>query len=69
MPRLVGGELHLSKLLSGKKNKDIGKMFNITIQGVTNACRRIEKAMEKDNKLKKKIKNIKDKTEKVKCIV
>jgi len=58
--------IYLSKLLSGKKNRDIGKMFGITIQGVTNACRRIEKAMEKDDKLKEEIKDIKDTAEKVK---
>ncbi len=61
--------IYISKVMSGKKNRDIGEMFGITIQGVTNTCRRIEKAMEKDDTLKEEIKDIKETIEKVKCIV
>ena len=45
----------MSKVLSGKKNAEIGKVFGITIQGVTNAVRRTEKQREKDKKLNREI--------------
>jgi DNA-binding CsgD family transcriptional regulator len=35
--------VYLSKGLSGKKNVEIGAVFGITIQAVTNAVRRVEK--------------------------
>jgi putative transposase len=47
--------LYLCKTLSGAKNGEIGKIFGITAQAVTNAVRNIEKMKEKEKKFEKKI--------------
>jgi hypothetical protein len=47
--------LYLCKILSGAKNSEIGKIFGITAQAVTNAVRNIEKIKEKEKKLEKEI--------------
>ncbi len=52
--------LYLSKLLSGKRNADIGAVFGITIQGVTNAVRDIEKRREGDKRLDLELRKIKE---------
>jgi len=43
--------IYLSKILSGKKNVEVGKIFGITVQAVTNAVRDIERRKDKDKKL------------------
>lgn len=52
--------LYLSKLLSGKRNADIGSVFGITIQAVTNAVRDVEKRREGDKRLDIELKKIKE---------
>lgn len=52
--------LYLSKLLSGKRNADVGAVFGITIQGVTNAVRDVEKRREGDKRLDLKLKKIRE---------
>jgi putative transposase len=52
--------LYLSKLLSGKRNADIGAVFGITIQAVTNAVRDVEKRREGDKRLDLELKKIKE---------
>lgn len=47
--------IYLCKTLSGKKNIEVGRIFGITIQAVTNAVRDIEKRREHDRKLNKEI--------------
>lgn len=47
--------IYLSKVLSGEKNREVGRMFGITLQAVTNAIRDIEKLKEKNLKLGKEI--------------
>ena len=42
--------VYLSKVLSGGKNAEVGAMFGITIQAVTNAVRSVEKRIAEDNK-------------------
>jgi REP element-mobilizing transposase RayT/DNA-binding CsgD family transcriptional regulator len=56
--------IYLCKTLSGKKNVEVGRVFGITIQAVTNAIRDIEKMMGKDRKLSKEIALIKKTVEK-----
>lgn len=51
--------IYLCKILSGKKNRDIGTAFGITVQAVTNAVRAVEKVKEKDKKVMKEIAGIK----------
>lgn len=52
--------IYLSKLLSGKRNADIGAMFGITLQAVTNAVRDVEKRREEDKRLELELKKIKE---------
>lgn len=61
--------VHLCKILSGRKNAEIGKIFGIKIQGVTNTIRRIEKVMEEDGRLRREIAMIKKAVCGLKCIV
>jgi len=49
----------LCKTLSGRKNVEIGKVFGITTQAVTNAIRGIEKKESENKKLSKEIATIK----------
>jgi putative transposase len=51
--------IYLCKILSGKKNAEIGKIFGITLQGVTNTLRRIEKVVAKDRRLSREMGEIK----------
>lgn len=56
--------LYLCKTLSGAKNSEIGRMFGITAQAVTNAIRDIEKIKEKEKRLEREIVSIKRTSEK-----
>lgn len=47
--------IYVSKVLSGKKNVEIGKVFGIKTQAVTNAVRDLEKQMVENRKLSKEI--------------
>jgi len=51
--------VYLSKVLSGEKNAEIGSVFGITLQAVTNAVRRVEKRMGEDNRFGSEIMNLK----------
>ena len=55
--------IYLSKILSGKKNVEVGKIFGITVPAVTNAVRDIERRKEKEIKLNNLITLIKRKIE------
>jgi putative transposase len=50
--------IYLCKILSGEKNVEVGRVFGLTIQAVTNAVRDIEKMREGDRKLRKEIATI-----------
>jgi len=50
--------IYLCKVLSGKKNVEVGKVFGVTIQAVTNVVREIEKIKETGNELSKEIARI-----------
>jgi hypothetical protein len=52
--------VYLSKILSGGKNAEIGAVFGITIQAVTNAVRSVEKRIEEDNKFGSEVMRLKD---------
>jgi len=52
--------LYLSKVLSGRRNADIGTLFGITLQAVTNAVRDVEKRREGDKRLDIELKKIKE---------
>jgi len=52
--------VYLSKVLSGKRNADIGAVFGITIQVVTNAVRSVEKRREGDRRFKSELMRIKE---------
>ncbi|MCK5511849.1 MAG: transposase [Thermodesulfovibrionia bacterium] len=52
--------IYLGKILSGQKNGDIGKVFNITTQAVTNVLRDIEQIKEKNEKIAREIIAIKE---------
>ncbi len=52
--------IYLCKILSGKKNKDVGTAFGISTQAVTNAVGAVEKMREKDKKVVKEIAGIKE---------
>lgn len=56
--------IYLSKIISGGKNVEVGKVFGITIQAVTNVVGDIEKRLEEDGKLSKEIILIKNVLEK-----
>lgn len=51
--------IYLCKTLSGKKNVEVGKVFGITLQAVTNVVRDIDKRREDEKKLSKEIALIK----------
>ncbi|MCL0065836.1 transposase [Dehalococcoidia bacterium] len=55
--------IYLSKILSGKKNVEVGGRFGVTIQAVTNAVKRIERAMEEDKELSREIAMMRRKVE------
>ncbi|MFO0754553.1 MAG: transposase [Thermodesulfovibrionales bacterium] len=57
--RQRGMAVYLCTILSGRKNAEIGKLFGITLQGVTNAVRRIGTLREKDKKLDNELEEIK----------
>lgn len=46
--------------LSGKRNADIGAVFGITIQAVTNAVRGVEKRREGDRRFNSELMRIKE---------
>ena len=52
--------VYLSRVLSGKRNADVGTVFGITIQAVTNAVRDVEKRREGDRKFNSVLKRIKE---------
>ena len=52
--------VYLCKVLSGKKNVEVGHMFGITIQAVTNTIRFMDKIKEGGGKLDKEIMRIKE---------
>lgn len=52
--------IYLCKALSGKKNIEVGRVFGITIQAVTNALRGIEVRRAEDRKVDKEIIQIKE---------
>ncbi len=52
--------MYLSKVLSGKRNADIGSIFGITIQAVTNAVKDVEKRREGNGKWNSELKRIKE---------
>jgi REP element-mobilizing transposase RayT len=52
--------VYLSKVLSGEKNAEIGSMFGITIQAVTNVVRRVEKRMGEDNRFGAEVRRLKE---------
>ncbi|MEW6377873.1 MAG: transposase [Thermodesulfobacteriota bacterium] len=52
--------VYLSKVLSGEKNVEIGSMFGITIQAVTNAVRSVEKRIAEDSKFGSEIMRLKE---------
>jgi putative transposase len=52
--------IYLCKTFSGEKNIEVGKVFGITIQAVTNAVRNIEKKMEDNRQFNKEIATLKN---------
>jgi chromosomal replication initiation ATPase DnaA len=56
--------IYLSKIISGGKNVEVGKVFGITIQAVTNVVGDIERRLEEDGKLSKEVILIKNVLEK-----
>jgi len=50
--------VYLSKLLSGEKNVEIGTVFGISIQAVTNSIRRVQKMTEADEKFSREMMRI-----------
>jgi hypothetical protein len=50
--------IYFCKILSGKKNIEVGRTFGITLQAVTNALRDIERMREEDKKIEKEIEAI-----------
>ena len=52
--------VYLSKILSGEKNAEIGSMFGITLQAVSNAVRSVEKRIEEDNKFGSEVMRLKE---------
>jgi chromosomal replication initiation ATPase DnaA len=52
--------VYLSKVLSRKRNADIGAVFGITIQAVTNAVRSVEKRREGNRGFNSELKRIKE---------
>jgi chromosomal replication initiation ATPase DnaA len=52
--------VYLSKILSGGKNAEIGSVFGITLQAVTNAVRSVEKRIEGDNKFGSEVMRLKE---------
>jgi len=52
--------IYLSKVLSGRRNADIGAIFGITIQAVTNVVRDVEKRREGDRRFDSELKRIKE---------
>jgi len=59
--------IYLSKVLSGRKNTEVGGVFGVTAQAVTNALRDIEKRVEEGKNIGKEITRIK-KSINLKCI-
>ena len=51
--------VYLSKVMSCRKNADIGVVFGITIQAVTNAVREVEKRKEADRRFNSELMRIK----------
>lgn len=52
--------IYLSKLLSGKKNVEVGTLFGIKGPAVSGAIKVIEEKLEKDKELNKDIENLKE---------
>ena len=52
--------VYLSKILSGEKNVEIGSVFGITLQAVTNAVRSVEARIAEDSKFGSKIVRLKE---------
>ena len=51
--------VYLSKVLSGGKNAEVGAVFGITIQAVTNAVRSVEKRIAEDNEFDSELMRLK----------
>ena len=56
--------IYLSKLFGGEKNSEVGRVFGISIQAVTNVLRRMKKVLEKDAESNGDMKSIKNILEK-----
>lgn len=52
--------VYMSKILSGEKNGEIGSVFGISLQAVTNAVRSVEKRMEEDKKFGSEVMRLKE---------
>lgn len=52
--------IYLSKVLSGKKNKEVGKCFGIKGPAISGTIKRIEGMLDKDKRLKKEIEGLKE---------
>lgn len=52
--------IYLSKILSGKKNVEVGKFFGIKGPAVSGAIKAIEERLDKEKKLKKEIEGLKE---------
>lgn len=52
--------VYLSKVLSGEKNIDVGFVFGITVQAVTNAVRKVEKRIAEDNQFGLEVMKLKE---------
>ena len=51
--------VYLSKVLSGEKNAEVGAVFGVTIQAVSNAVRGVERRMEEDIKFSSEVMKVK----------
>ncbi|HAG51003.1 MAG TPA: hypothetical protein DHU69_08460 [Deltaproteobacteria bacterium] len=55
--------MYLCKMLSGRKNIEVGREFGVTLQAITNAIRDIERRSDKDQKVNNEIILIKESVE------
>lgn len=51
--------IYLSKMLSGRKNKEVGNIFGIKGPAVSEIIKAIEVSLDKENKLKKEVEHLK----------
>ena len=52
--------IYLSKILSGKKNKEVGNFFNIRGPAVSGVIKAVEERLDKEKRLKKEIEHLKE---------